>query len=228
MKKSLIFAGLLALPAVAQADPRDDALLAMLRCSGLGDKQQRLACYDSGVLRVQGALRAPVYAPPAYAPSGPPVAAAPVVAAPIAAAPVIMASAPPAAGVPPPVRHIKRKGFLDRIFGPDEPPRGPQRTVADFGSESIANGGTRASPRAMDGDTIDAFSARLTSYDLSGGDLVVTLDNGQVWRQVGGDPVGHMQFAAPRYVATLSRGYSGAYTLKLSNSGLSLPVRRIH
>ena len=46
-------------------------------------------------------------------------------------------------------------------------------------------------------------------------------------RQVGGDPVGHIQFAAPRYVATLSLGYSGAYTLKLSNSGLSLPVRRI-
>lgn len=220
MKKSAIFAALYALPAIAQADPRDDALSAMLRCSGMGDKQQRLACYDSGVLRVQGALRAPAYASPPV----PPVAAAP-----LAAAPVIMASAPPPPNVvPPPVRHIKRKSFLDRMFGADEPPRGPQRTVAEFGSESIANGGMRASPRAMDGDRIDAFSARLTSYDLSGGDLVVTLDNGQVWRQVGGDPVGHMQFAAPRYVATLSRGYSGAYTLKLSNSGLSLPVRRIH
>jgi hypothetical protein len=79
----------------------------------------------------------------------------------------------------------------------------------------------------MDGDTIDAFSARLTSYDLSSGDLVITLDNGQVWRQVGGDPVGHLQYAAQRYVATLSRGYSGAYALKLSGMGLSLPVRRL-
>ena len=33
------------------ADPRDDALSAMLRCSGISDKAQRLACYDSAVVR---------------------------------------------------------------------------------------------------------------------------------------------------------------------------------
>jgi hypothetical protein len=126
------------------------------------------------------------------------------------------------------VRHVRHSnGFLDKIFGSDGPNRTPQRTVAEFGSESIANGGTHAYPQAMDGDTIDAFSARLVSYDLGGGALVVTLDNGQVWRQVAGDPVGHLQYAAPRYVATISRGISGAYDLKLGGMGRSLAVRRV-
>ena len=212
--KNLAFAGLFLLPAAAQADPRDDALSAMLRCSGTSDKAQRLACYDSAVVRVPGAMHAPMpaaSAPPAAAPQRPPVATA---------------SAAP--DVPPPVRHVRRSnGFLDRLFGPDGPKRSPQRTVAEFGSESIANGGSHAYPQAMDEDAIDAISARLADYDLSSGALVVTLDNGQVWRQVSGDPVGHLQFGASNYVATISRGGSGAYLMKLSHLGRSLPVRRI-
>jgi hypothetical protein len=166
-------------------------------------------------VRVPGALRPSVAPPVAIAPMPAPIYA-----------PVVTASAAP--DVPAPVRHVKHSnGFLDKIFGGGGPNRAPQRTVAEFGSESIANGGSHAYPQAMDGDTIDAFSARLASYDLSGGALVVSLDNGQVWRQVSGDPVGHLQYAAPRYVATISRGSSGAYDLKLSGMGRSLAVRRL-
>ena len=46
----------------------------------------------------------------------------------------------------------------------------------------IANGGTHAYPIPMYEDTIDEIAANVTSYDLSSGYLVVTLDNGQVWR----------------------------------------------
>ena len=80
----------------------------------------------------------------------------------------------------------------------------------------------------MDDDAIDAISARLANYDLSSGLLVVTLDNGQVWRQVSGDPIGHLQYAAANYVATISRGGSGAYVLKLNRLGRTFLVRRIH
>ncbi len=206
MLRNLTFAGLLLLPAAAQADPREEALSAMLRCSGIGDRSQRLACYDSAVVRAPDALRpAPVQAAPYQAP-------------------MVAGSA----AVPPPVRHSRRgNGFFDRLFGPGGPKRAPQRTVAEFGSESIANGGARAFPQAMDDDAIDAISARLANYDLSSGLLIVTLDNGQVWRQVSGDPVGHLQYAAVRYVATISRGGSGAYLLKLSGMGRTLAVRRI-
>ena len=47
--------------------------------------------------------------------------------------------------------------------------------------------------------------------------MIVTLDNGQVWRQVSGDPVGHLQRPAGSYVATIGRGVAGAYALKLSH-----------
>ena len=215
MRKGAIFIGLFLLSAAgAAADPRDDALSAVLRCSGMGDKAQRLACYDSAVVRVPGALHAPA----------PSAAAAQFLAAPGA----MTASAQLAPDIPAPIRHTRRSnGFLDKLFGPDGPKRTPQRTVAEFGSESIANGGSHAYPQPMDEDRIDGFSARLANYDLSGGSLVVTLDNGQVWRQVSGEPVGRLQFAAPSYVATISRGGSGAYTLKLSHLGRTLAVRRI-
>jgi hypothetical protein len=141
--------------------------------------------------------------------------------------PIVAASTAP--DVPPPVRHNRHsRSFFDKLFGTGGPKRAPQRTVAEFGSESIANGGARAFPQPLDDDLIDAISARLSDYDLSSGSLIVTLDNGQTWRQVSGEPVGHLQFAARRYVATISRGGSGAYLLKLSGIGRSLPVRRIH
>jgi len=111
----------------------------------------------------RGALRAP---------SPPPVAVA------TAAAPA------------PVVRRRRSSGFLDSIFGPGGPNRAPQTSAAQFGSESIANGGKQAYPVPMDGDTIDEITTRLTNYDVSTGYLIVTLDNGQIWRQVSGEPVG--------------------------------------
>lgn len=214
MIRNAAFIGVFLLAATsAMADPRDDALSQVLRCSGMGDKGQRLACYDSAAVRASGAMRAP-----AAAPIAPMVAPMP--------APVVTASAAP--DVPAPVPHRRHSnGFLEKLFGPEGPKRTPQRTVAEFGSESIANGGTHAYPQPMDEDGIDAISGRLISYDLSGGFLVATLDNGQVWKQVSGEPVGHLQYAAANYVATISRGDSGAYVMKLNRVGQSLLVRRI-
>src|SRR5438874_193094 len=200
--KNTVFAGLfLLLAGSAQADPRDDALSAVLRCSSVSDKPQRLVCYDTAVVRVPGALHAPV-PPPLVAP-----------AATVAAAPVI---------------HRRRgSGFLDSIFGSGGPNRAPQTTVAQFGSESIANGGKQAYPVPMDADTIDDITARLVNYDVSTGFLVATLDNGQIWRQISGEPVGHLARPAASYVVTVSRGGSGAYDMKLSHYGRTLAVRRI-
>jgi hypothetical protein len=202
------FAGLFLLFAGgAHADPRDDALSAVLRCSGMSDKAQRLVCYDSAAVRVPGALRAP--SPPTVAP--PPVTAT-------------ATAAPPAAAV---YRRRGSGGFLDNIFGPGGPNRAPQTTAAQFGSESIANGGQKAYPIAMDQDTIDEISGRLVNYEVSTGFLVATLDNGQIWRQVSGEPVGHLARPTASYVVTVSRGGAGAYSMKLSHFGRTLAVRRI-
>ena len=205
--KKLVLAGFFLLPAAgALADPRDEALSVMLRCSAMSDKGQRLACYDSAAVRVPGALQAPASPPPSV--TMPP-------------APAVTASAAPV------IHRQRSRSFLDRVFGPDGPKRAPQHTVAEFGSESIANGGTQAYPIPMDDDTIDEITARLVSYDVGTGFLVATLDNGQVWQQVSGDPVGHLQRPAASYVVTVSRGSSGAYAMKLSHFGRTLAVRRI-
>jgi hypothetical protein len=210
--KNAVFAGLfLLLAGSAQADPRDDALSAVLRCSGMSDKAQRLVCYDSAVVRVPGALRAPSPPLPTVGVAPPPIAAT-------------ATAAPPAPVTP---RRRSSGGFLDNIFGPGGPNRAPQTTAAQFGSESIANGGQKAYPIPMDQDTIDEISGRLVSYDVSSGFLVATLDNGQIWRQVSGEPVGHLARPAASYVVTVSRGGSGAYDMKLSHFGRTLAVRRI-
>jgi hypothetical protein len=182
----------------AHADPRDETLSAMLRCSGMSDKAQRLVCYDSAVVRVPGALNAP---------SAPVANAAP--------------SGPAAAGRP------HSGGFFSRVLGLDGPRRSPQTTAAEFGSESIGNGGSAAYPDAIDGDRIDEITARLVSYELNGGYMTVTLDNGQVWRQVSGGPVGHLQRPAATYVVTIGRGIAGAYSMKLSHFAPTLAVRRL-
>jgi hypothetical protein len=126
----------------------------------------------------------------------------------------------------PPVRRHRNESFLDHLLG-SGPSRAPQTSVAEFGSESIANGGKQAYPQPMDNDTVDEITARMTNYDVSSGFLVATLDKGQVWRQVRGEPVGHLQRPAASYTVTVSRGGAGAYAMKLSHFGRTLAVLRI-
>ena len=208
--KKIVFAGLLATVAVssASADPRDDALSAMLRCSGVSDKAQRLVCYDSAVVRVPGALN--------NVSSGAPIAASPV---------SVSAVPPPAPAIV--ARKKRSNSFMDRLFGAG-PKRAPQTTVAQFGSESIANGGAHATPIAMDNDTIDQISARLVAYQFDSGYVTVTLDNGQVWRETAdGNPVQSLSRQALAYSAVISRGSAGSYDMKLTGVARIIPVRRI-
>jgi len=209
--KNIGFIGLFVLLAsgAAQADPRDDALSAMLRCSGMGDRGQRLTCYDTAVVRIPGALNNTAPPPPAMA--NPAVASA---------------VPPPAAPVVP--RRQRSRSFLDKMFGADGPKRAVQTTVAEFGSESIASGGRDAYPIAMDGDTIDQISARLVNYQFVDGYVIVTLDNGQMWRETAdGQPLQHLGRPALSYTVLIGRGGSGSYGMKLSGISREIPVRRI-
>jgi hypothetical protein len=207
--KYICVAGLVLLGATAaQADPRDEALSAMLRCSGTSDKAQRLACYDSAVVRVPGALNA---APPAPIPQA-------------SAAPAAVASA--AAPAAPSAPRASRRGFFGSLFG-TTPGRAPQTTPAQFGIETIADGGKQAEPGPINGDTIDEIRARLVSYDVTGGYMTVNLDNGQTWRQISGEPVGTLRDAASRYAVTISRGSASFYVMRLSHFGRQLAVRRL-
>ncbi|HJS45580.1 MAG TPA: hypothetical protein VJ753_04185 [Rhizomicrobium sp.] len=177
----------------AQADLRDDALAAVQRCSGVSDKAQRLACFDSAAVQVPGALNAPV-----------------------------TASAEPARPQP-----RQRGNFFSRMLGLENQ-RPPQTTVAQFGSESIANGGMTAFPTKISGDTVHQIRARLTAYEFTGGYVTVTLDNGQVWRQSASDsPLGGLVKPAPSYAAAISRDRGGSYAMKLSGLAGTIAVRRL-
>jgi hypothetical protein len=137
-----------------------------------------------------------------------------------------------ASAVPPPApaftpRRKRNDSFMDRLLGGGRK-RAPQHTVAEFGSESIANGGRQAFPIPMDNDTIDQISARLVSYTFNDGYVVVSLDNGQVWRQTAdGKPLQSLSRPALAYSALIARGGAGSYDMKLSGIGRIIAVRRI-
>lgn len=208
MKWGLIFAAVIAAASgAANADPRDDALAAMQRCSTLGDRDKRLGCYDATIARAPAAM--------AVMPASRP-----------APAPVVTASTPPPVVVP---QRRRNTGFIASLFGPGGPKRAVQTTPEQFGSESIALGGANASPIPLDGDTIDQISARVLAASFDGGLITVTLENGQVWRQTAGtDAVGNLSRPASSYVATIARGgFAGSYAMRLSGRAGAIAVRRI-
>jgi hypothetical protein len=58
--------------------------------------------------------------------------------------------------------------------------------------------------------------------------VIVTLDNGQIWRETGdGNPVQHLVRPALSYTAIIGHGGGGSYAMKLSGVAREIPVRRI-
>jgi len=215
---------LLGLAAVTpvQADPRDDAMAAVNRCTGIPDAKSRLACYDSAVMGVRGAMLAPAPAAPAQPSYPPPVPQHSFT----PAGPAAQAAIPPPA--PPPRQSHAPSGFFSKIFGDGGPARPPQTSVPQFGSESIAYHGDRAYPSHREGDTIDAISARLVSYRFAGTRLIVSLDNGQDWIETSGDSlVGYLAHPALYYSAQIERNSGGSYAMTLTGIFRPIAVRRI-
>jgi hypothetical protein len=137
------------------------------------------------------------------------------------------ALARPEAAPPPPPPQQDNAGddgsdhWFENTFG-TVPDRAPQTSVAQFGSETLTS--KFAQPGHIRGDTVNTIEAGMTRYVFRGGLITVTLDNGQVWRQIPGDPpIGYLARPASSYRATIKRGWGGSYVMTLS--GLQ---RRIH
>ncbi len=257
MKKLQFTAVLLLLAPAAHADPRDDVLSSLLRCSGINKTEARLACFDAIVPQAKGALVAPVPAAPpvpvapgpqAQAVPQPPAPAMPQSPAPVRSPALVMGPGPVAQTPPAPVAHAEdvvpppaapiaptepphKKGFagrfVDDLFAGQTRP--PQTTVAEFGSESIANHGDHANPKHREGDTVDVISARLVEYHFAeDGRLIVSLDNGQDWLESsGGEQVGRLSRSALHYSALIRRSQTGSYEMKLTGISRTIKVRRI-
>lgn len=194
-------------PAAAQDSVTTDALA---RCRVIADPTMRLFCYDRIVDTIVAGqrpavppqLRAPAPAPAAPAP--PPVSAAP--ASPAARAPVPAVPATPSARPAAPAAT--------------PPPAASTPPARTFGEENLPSS-RRAQPEIPEPDTLRAVVAKVEgdAYGMT----VLTLDNGQVWRQAEGT----RYRIKPGTRVTLSRGVLGAFFLTADGTSLAVKFKRV-
>jgi len=205
----------------ALADQRDDVLKSMAKCAQIADQAKRVACFDAETPKLKAALGASQEAP-----------SAPV--APVGAAPGMAASPPPTAVTPeassqpstqlqPRSQAQQESGFGLHLFGRRN---GPQTAPDEFGNDSLPE--KRTADQAGQPREIQKISTKVVSYELDQfGKFTVTLDNGQVWRQLAAD-TGEPYFRRSHTnTAVISRGVLGSYELRLNSKGTVFKVTRI-
>jgi hypothetical protein len=230
---------ILALPAAAflvfsaaYAGTNEDLAFAIGVCSAQPDTAMRLACYDKIAARLKTGM--PVSEPrparmaavppaqqmvPAYTP---PPGYAPPAAAPAAApAPV-----PPARTAAAPAQEDSAWYDPTGWFGSEEK-AAASGNPANFGAERIPEGqavaGEPPKPRP-----VNNVRANVTAVNYSAnGRFIVTLDNGQVWRQIDGDSTVARFENNKRYVVTISRGFMGSYNLVIGGQTALFKVKRV-
>jgi hypothetical protein len=146
----------------ASADPLAPQLK---RCASLSEAAARLACYDTLAGTVAGSV-----------PAGGATASA-TSAAPAPAATRSAGSAASAAGSPAPAGGTQAAGTGSAAASP--PAAGAAPSAAEFG---VRNGPLQAKRDPVKEKSMLAVVSRVSSRGR--GELVVTLDNGQVWTQI--------------------------------------------
>ena len=196
-------------------------------CSAQPDARARLSCYDqlAAKLRAGQAIGPQAYAPATPQPA-PTYAPAPVAQTPVAPAPTPAQSFGQAA--PPAPKGQSSWYDVGGWFGSSDAPRGATiGTPAQFGAEALPP------PKAVPGEPpppqpLDEITANVTSVAFSGtGRFTVSLDNGQMWKQIEGD-TGTAKFKTRGGDSvTISRGLLGSYNLVIAGRTALFKVRRI-
>lgn len=169
---------------------------AALRCTAIADDAARLACYDS-IFRTPGGTT-PVGAATAAAPTGagaPPASAA--------------ATAAAAAGATPPATPTQDFGLT------------PARKQSLEAAEAKATGAPKPPEEPAVPDSLTARVA--TAAHRVTGELVVILDNGQVWVQIDTETKGRVREGDE---VTIRKGTLGSFLLVTPNHIL-VRVRRV-
>jgi hypothetical protein len=213
-----IFVGVvaaIAMTAAAGAGPNLEFSVGL--CAAKTNAKARLACYDAIAAQLKAGEplvaatppRAPGHAVPVPAApvpvaAAPAPAAAPVIAAPVPAAPAPVAAAPAPVVAPPPVAA-------------------PVQPEAQFGAERLDKPTRDAAGQPAQ---IDEIKGTITSFSfLPNGRVLVTLSNGQVWRQIDGD---NERFKGKEgELATIERGIFGSYNLTVEGRNQLLKVQRV-
>jgi hypothetical protein len=228
--------------AAAYAGTNEDLTFAIGLCSAQPDTAVRLACYDKIAARLKAGMPVTEIRPPARmaaVPAAvppaqqmvpaytPPPGYAPAARAP---APPVAAPAPAPAYVPPAAQAPKQEdsAWYDPTgwFGSDEKAAAPGNP-ANFGAERIPEGqavaGEPPKPRPVNNVTA---SVTAVSYSANGR-FIVTLDNGQVWRQIDGDSTVARFENNKHYIVTISRGLIGSYNLVIKGQTALFKVKRV-
>lgn len=226
---------LIAASAAAQAGPSEAMAFAIGQCSSQPNEKARLACYDEIAAQLKsGALTtAPVAAQPV---SPTPVAQVP----PPAVQPPVAQAVAPAPYVPPPpsVAQVRAPAPVAQApqsqggtwydptswFGKDKP-QTTSTNPADFGAEALPQQKVASMEQAP---PLDELKANVTAVAYGQfGRFTVTLDNGQIWKQLDGDS-GTARFKNKGGdVVTISRGVLGSYNLVVEGRTALFKVKRI-
>ena len=130
----------------------------------------------------------------------------------------------------------QRLACYDALALPRQPPAPPQASTppqspavlqpptAQFGAEQLPRASNSAPAPENNSITATVNQISLTPF----GRFVLTLDNGQIWRQLDADSA---QFATPGNKATasvtISRGLLGSYNLQFAGQNALYKVRRV-
>jgi hypothetical protein len=202
--------------APAMARPRDDAMSAAFRCAVIGETRQWLDCYYGAAQPVRAALGMPP------APAG----QLKVTGAPPAGSPRdsqmrndIIATA---------VRCNNFSGdreWLNCFYAAAQ----PARVALGLPSDTSVKNFLPAQPLGAKAIDSAGFNMRMRSYAFDQrGTFTVTLDNGEVWRQLSGDGTyAHWNLPAARYAVRIRKGFTGSFNFEVKGSPGLFKVRRL-
>lgn len=207
------------IPCPALARPRDDAMSGAYRCAAIPDSRMWLACYYGAAQPVRAALGLP----------------------PAPASQIDLASHPPQGNAPAQddtvrdeamtvaagcTSHHNDRDWLQCYYDAAEPIRAQLSLGATPVRPAPTDFGFRPKIVERESDEV-AAPVRQYSFDMRGW-FTVTLDNGQVWRQVPGDTLlAKWKKPAGIYFATITRGFFGSYNLQLRGLSGIYKVERV-
>jgi hypothetical protein len=212
-----------AIPA-AQARPRDDVMSGAFRCASIADARTWLDCYYGAAQPLRAALSmSPVPSAQARLAAQPPVG--PVAPSDTALRDQVMGEAFRCN------RLAVERQWLECYYAAANSARAHLGLSVSAGS-AVKPGAPVPQPSTSPGNLKapareDASRMRSYSFDRYG-IFTVTLENGDVWRQISGDSsFARWKEPAQRYAVRITRGVLGSYNLQVRNSPGLFKVRPV-
>ncbi|HEY4076334.1 MAG TPA: hypothetical protein VGM26_05310 [Rhizomicrobium sp.] len=228
----LLLATLSATTAPAMARPRDDVMSGAFRCAAIGDSKVWLDCYYGAAQSVRAALgMQPASAAQVKLASAPP--AGNPTAADISVRDDVMSGAFRCNG------QADDRQWLNCYYGAAQPMRGrlglsaaPQMHAVPVPAPvpvPVQQFGKAPPPPATIPANVDHVTANMQSYSFDKlGWFTVTLDNGQVWKQVHGDTdFAKWKKPAAGYQVRVSRGFLNSFSLQVKGQPGLYKVLRV-